>query len=103
DNPLLRSRLVVERARATANESERVNVLRAMIREATEVLQQSSRETKFYRPLYHTYIQPAATQEQAAELLDLPFSSYRRHLKSGISRVVEILWTKEIGGTEIAK
>jgi hypothetical protein len=115
DNPLLKSRLVIEKTRSNSNETERINtlrtlirqaaevrinMLRTLIREAAEVMQQSSKETKFYRPLYHTYIQPAATQEQAAELLDLPFSSYRRHLKSGISRVVEILWTQEIGGMD---
>jgi long-chain acyl-CoA synthetase len=33
-----------------------------------------------------------------AELLDLPFSTYRRHLKAGLTRVAELLWQKEIGG-----
>ena len=94
---------MIEKTRANSSEAERVNTLRTLVREAAEVLQQSSKETKFYRPLYHTYIQPAATQEQAAELLDLPFSSYRRHLKSGITRVVEILWAQEIGGIETVK
>ncbi len=103
ENPLLRSRLVIEKTRTNSSEAERINTLRTLVREAAEVLQQSSKETKFYRPLYHTYIQPAATQEQAAELLDLPFSSYRRHLKSGISRIVEILWAQEIGGIETVK
>jgi hypothetical protein len=67
-----------------------------LIKQATESLQATPREAKFYRALYHTYFQPAPTQEQAAELLDLPFSTYRRHLKSGIDRVVEVLWQKEI-------
>ncbi|NJL21123.1 MAG: hypothetical protein HC895_10360 [Leptolyngbyaceae cyanobacterium SM1_3_5] len=42
-------------------------------------------------------MQPAATQEKAAELLDLPFSTFRRHLKAGITRVTEILWFQETG------
>ena len=33
----------------------------------------------------------------AAELLDLPFSTYRRHLSAGVARVAEILWTRDIG------
>ncbi|MCA0458576.1 MAG: ATP-binding protein [Chloroflexi bacterium] len=103
NNPLLRSRLIAEKTRNSQQESERIAALRTLLREAAEVLQQSTRETKFYRPLYHTYLQPAATQEQAAELLDLPFSSYRRHLKNGITRVVEILWAQEIGGLEAWK
>jgi hypothetical protein len=98
-NPLLRSRLLMEKA--GLNESgagERVSALRSLIREAAESLQASPREAKLYRALYHTYFHAAATQEQAAELLDLPFSTFRRHLKEGIARVVEILWQQEIGG-----
>jgi hypothetical protein len=64
--------------------------------DAIESLNTSPKEVKFYRALYHTYVKPAATQEMAAELLDIPFSSYRRHLKSGIARVVEILWRREL-------
>jgi len=53
---------------------------------------------KFYRAVYHTYIQPAPTQEAAAELLDVPFSSYRRHLKTGVDQITEMLWHREVGG-----
>jgi RecA/RadA recombinase len=98
DNPLLKSRLVMEQAGSGASEAERIAALRALIRAAADSLQQVPRQTRFYRPLYHTYIQAAATQEQAAELLDLPFSTYRRHLRSGIERVTSILWLREIGG-----
>ena len=38
------------------------------------------------------------TQEQAAELLDLPFSTYRRHLKTGMEQLTQMLWQREIGG-----
>jgi long-chain acyl-CoA synthetase len=41
-------------------------------------------------------LQPAPTQEVAAELLDLPFSTYRRHLKSAIERLTEVLWNQEL-------
>jgi hypothetical protein len=97
-NPLLRSRLVIDKAGIGAGETERIQALRGLIKTAAETLQSSPRQNKFYRPLYHTYIQPAETQEQAAELLDLPFSTYRRHLKSGIERVTELLWIQELGG-----
>ncbi|MBL8166095.1 MAG: ATP-binding protein [Anaerolineae bacterium] len=100
-NPLLHSRLVLEKVGSGANEAERINTLRTLVRDVADSLQQSPRDTKFYRPLYHTYLQPAPTQEQAAELLDLPFSSFRRHLKSGITRVTEILWSQEIGILEL--
>ncbi len=48
--------------------------------------------------VYHPYLQPAPTQEQAAELLDVPFSTYRQHLKSGWQRIAEMLWQAEVGG-----
>ncbi|MEZ4667235.1 MAG: ATP-binding protein [Anaerolineae bacterium] len=102
-NPLLRSRLVMERSKSNASERDRTSALRAILREAAESLQHSPRESKFYRPIYHTYLQPSATQEQAAELLDLPFSSYRRHLKSGIMRITELLWAQEIGNSDAIK
>jgi hypothetical protein len=97
DNPLLRSRLVMEQVAANAGEAERAAALQTLIKDAAEALQSSPRETKFYRALYHTYLQPAPTQEQAAELLDLPFSTFRRHLTAGIARVTEMLWQRELG------
>ncbi|HET7479815.1 MAG TPA: AAA family ATPase [Rubrobacteraceae bacterium] len=97
-NPLLHSRTVAERAGAGADDSVSISALRDLLKEAAESLRASPREAKCYRALYHTYLNPAPTQQLAAEVLDLPFSTYRRHLKGGITRVGEILWHKEIGG-----
>lgn len=97
---LIRSQAVTARAGPAAGDRDRVGALRALLTAAADQLRSSPKENKFYRAVYHTYIQPAATQEQAAELLDVPFSSYRRHLKSGVARIAEILWTAEAGGAE---
>jgi hypothetical protein len=97
-NPLLRSRLVVERVGADSGAAERASALLAQIKEAAVSLQASPRDAKLYRALHHTYFQPAPTQEQAAEILDVPFSTFRRHLKAGIERVIGLLWQREIGG-----
>jgi hypothetical protein len=97
-SPLLRSRLVIDKAGIGAAESTRITTLRTLLKNAADTLLENPRQSKFYRPLHHTYFQPAETQEQAAELLDLPFSTYRRHLKSGIERVVGLLWAQELGG-----
>jgi len=97
-NPLLQSRLVVERAGISAGQAERVAALQEIIRESCDVMHQSPREVKFYRALYQTYLQPAATQEQAAELLDLPFSTFRLHLKEGVARLADLLWDREVRG-----
>jgi len=99
-NPLLRSRLVIEQAGINAGDNERVISLQAILRESVEALRQSPRQVKLYRALYHTYIQPSPTQEQAAELLDLPFSTYRRHLKAGLDQMTDDLWHREIGTLE---
>jgi hypothetical protein len=101
-NPLTQSWLVMSRASSApqAGASDRAATLARLAREAAETLQASPRDLKLYRAIYHTYLQPAATQEQAAELLDLPFSTYRRHLKAGVLRLTEILWQWELDADE---
>jgi len=96
-NPLVRSRLVVDRVGNEAAPAARARALHDILAEAVGLLQSSPRQLKLHRALYHTYIQPAATQELAAELLDLPFSTYRRHLKEGIENLVDTLWQRELG------
>jgi hypothetical protein len=105
-NPLLQSRLVMEprllmdhsTPGAGQSQAVRVAALQELILGGCHALEQSPRDVKFYRALYHTYIQPAPTQEQAAALLDLPFSTYRRHLKEGTARLADILWQMELRG-----
>lgn len=96
-NPLLRSRLVIDRAGVNAESGQRIATLQAIIKTAVETWQSSPRDARLYRAVLHTYLKPAPTQEQAAERLDLPFSTYRRHLKAGITRLTEALWQQEIG------
>jgi hypothetical protein len=96
-NPLLRSRFVVEQLDTNPSPCDRVQVLQQLIQQVAESFQSSPRDEKLYRALYRTYLRPAPTQEQAAELLDLPFSTYRRHLKTGVTRLADILWQREIG------
>jgi len=44
-----------------------------------------------------TYVHAAPTQEAAAAVLDLPFSTYRRHLSRAHERLTDLLWAVEIG------
>jgi hypothetical protein len=97
-SPLLYAHLITNQVSDDAPLTERVAMLRAVVRSACELLQHAPRDLRLYRALYHTYLQPAGTQERAAELLDIPFSSYRRHLKAGLARAVEILWSWETRG-----
>jgi hypothetical protein len=98
-NPLLSARMVLERAGETASADERMHALQTMLRDAIETPQVSPREAKLYRAVEYTYLKPSMTQEQAAEQLDLQFSTYRRHLKAGLLRVTDALWQKEIGAS----
>jgi DNA-directed RNA polymerase specialized sigma24 family protein len=51
--------------------------------------------------LTRTYLKGAPTQEAAAEVLGLPFSTYRRHLSKAVEQLTELLWAAEIGATRI--
>ena len=98
-NPLLRSRLVVGDIEIDGEDRERVEFLQQVIGETADYLKESPRDLKYYRALYHTYLQPAPTQAKAAELLDLPMGTFRRHLKNGIERLTELLWQQEVGAS----
>ena len=47
--------------------------------------------------LNRTYLRAAPTQEAAAEVLGLPFSTYRRHLAKAVEQLTDLLWEIEIG------
>jgi hypothetical protein len=91
DNPLLGCRLV-----GSGSEAERALTLQGALRQALDSLQARPRDAKLYRSLRVTYFEPAETQELAAQQLDVPFSTYRRHLTAGIERVQELLWQREL-------
>jgi hypothetical protein len=74
--------------------------LQDVLREAVATLAGSPKDAKLHRVLWHTYFEPAPTQEQAAELLDLPFNTYRYQLARGIERITEWLWRRELAGGE---
>lgn len=89
DSPLLGTRMV------TAAGGDPVTALRRLIEEAAGELAASPRDRRAHRALYHTYLKPAETQARAAELLDLPMSTFRRHLAAGIDRLAALLWQRE--------
>ncbi|QMW67524.1 hypothetical protein H4N58_06425 [Mumia sp. ZJ1417] len=90
-NPLVGSRLVTSGEDPTAT-------LVARVRDAVAVLARRPRSEVAVRALDRTFLRPAGSQERAAEVLGLPFSTYRRHLAAGIDRLDEILWDWELHG-----
>ena len=73
--------------------------LRELLYEALDALRAEPRGEKLARALERTYLRPAPTQEAAAELLGLPFSTYRGHLTRGLDRVADWLWRRELYDT----
>jgi hypothetical protein len=71
--------------------------LRAAVRRAVDGLAGTPKEDQLRAVLHRTFVRPAPTQEAAAEVLGLPFSTYRRHLGRGIDRLADALWAAETG------
>jgi hypothetical protein len=89
-SPLVRSRLVGPNGTTV----ERARVLQQVIRSAAGQLAESPRDVSAYRAVHHTYLQPAGTQRLARDLLNLPTSTYRRHLAAGVDHLTAILWRR---------
>jgi hypothetical protein len=71
--------------------------LRARVVMAVERLAGEPKGDQLRAVLNRTFVRPAPSQEVAAEVLGLPFSTYRRHLAKAIESVTELLWSVEIG------
>ena len=97
DNPLLYSRVVTGEVGRDADAPERIDALCTLLEETADRLSGDPRDEKYYRAVHRTYLQPAPTQEKAAEQLGVPFSTFRRHLNRGLDRVTEMLWDAEVG------
>jgi hypothetical protein len=95
-NSLLRTRLARSAAGASRPDAA---VLRTLLLASVDALRRHPRDDKLLRAVERTYVRPAPNQEAAAELLGLPFSTYRRHLTQGVRRAVACLWEHEIYGT----
>jgi DNA-directed RNA polymerase specialized sigma24 family protein len=97
DTPLLYSRVVAGAVGPDADVPDRIETLRTLLEETAERLADDPRDEKYHRAVHRTYVQPAPTQEKAAEQLGVPFSTFRRHLNKGLERVADILWEREVG------
>jgi adenylate cyclase len=93
---LLGSRLLDARI-ATGHGSKTADVahLQLALADAAETIFVNERDQRVQRVLELTYFRPASKQEVVAEQLGLSFSTYRRHLTTGIERLTEWLWHQE--------
>jgi hypothetical protein len=97
-NPLLRSQMV--RAPGSGGDRPAAEILRGLIGEATESLRGDSRDEPLFRVVDRTFLRPAPTQERAAEMLGLPFSTFRRYRNRGVEHVIAWLWRRELYGSD---
>jgi hypothetical protein len=95
-SPLLRSRV----ARDHADGQPSAASLQQLLRLGIATLRDRPKDAKFARALEATFVQPAATQELAAERLGLPFTTYRYQLAQGTERLTTWLWQRELYGAE---
>ncbi len=93
---LLATSMVSTRCKGSTNIDARVAAMRALLLEAVASLASPPKRAKYKRAVERTYIVGTLTQEQAAEQLDLPLSTYRRHLKVGLGLMVDFLWRRNV-------
>jgi hypothetical protein len=71
--------------------------LRATIQDAVACLGSEPKGEVLRAVLERTFVRAAPIQEAAAEVLGLPFSTYRRHLTRALEQLTDLLWAVEIG------
>ncbi|HEU4423028.1 MAG TPA: AAA family ATPase [Pilimelia sp.] len=77
--------------------------LRATIETAIDCLREEPKGAALSAVLQRTFVRGAPTQEAAAEVLGLPFSTYRRHLGKAIEQLTDLLWAVEIGEVRMSR
>ncbi len=97
-NALLRCRLITEQLPETAPAAERVALLQATLKAACDTLATAPADRRLHRILVRAYLAPAPSLERAAEVLELPSSTFRRLLTVAVGRVTTVLWLQESGG-----
>ncbi|MFF8973823.1 AAA family ATPase [Streptomyces sp. NPDC014995] len=87
-NPLRHSRLVADHGMT----------LREVLANAVACLVTERGGDKALRVATLAFMEGAPTQEAAARRLDMPYSTYRRHLTAAVSRIEETMWHHEVNG-----
>jgi hypothetical protein len=95
-SPLARTGLAVDAG------LEPVAALRHVVTEAAGQLAADPRTEQLHRAIEVAFFRGSPTQEQAAERLGLPLSTYRRHLARGQDQISDLLWSWEIFGRQMS-
>jgi hypothetical protein len=92
ESPLLRCRLITTRMASTDAISEQVGLLQTLVKDAVETLSVAPADRRLHRVLFRSYLSPSRSLERAAEVLELPSSTFRRLLGTATARVATVLW-----------
>jgi hypothetical protein len=90
-SPLMGTALAATSAGPTADQ------LRATIEDAVDSLGNVPKGDRLRAVLQRTYVRAAPSQEAAAEMLGLPFSTHWRYLAKALDQLTALLWAVEIG------
>jgi AAA ATPase domain len=71
--------------------------LRVNLEDAVACLGDDPKGEQLRAVLQRTFVRAAPTQEAAAAVLGMPFSTYRRYLAKALEQVTDLLWAVEIG------
>jgi hypothetical protein len=77
--------------------------VRAAVEQAIDRMADEPKGEQLRSVLQRTFVRAAPTQEAAAEVLGLPFSTYRRYLAKAVDQVTELLWSVEIGTVRLRR
>ncbi|MEV6770279.1 hypothetical protein AB0N05_16815 [Nocardia sp. NPDC051030] len=86
------------RARLAADLANPADELRALLHRTVDNLAADPRGVRAREALTAAYFSSAPTQEAAARRLNLPYGTYRRHLRHGLDLLCEALWQQELHG-----
>jgi hypothetical protein len=75
----------------------RATRLRAALLQQIEGLRGAPQGDRQHRALHATFVDVAENQELAAERLGMAYSTFRRYLAAGVIRVIDELWSRELG------
>lgn len=92
--PLLDARFIGE---GPDGRGARATRLRAALLRQVESLRGAPQGDRQYRALHGAFVDAAENQELAAERIGMAYSTFRRYLAAGVTRVVDELWSRELG------
>ena len=80
----------------TSQDGEPVEVVHKLLTEAVGALADDPRDSRFGRAVAQAYLFGDLTQDRAAAKLCVSLSTYKRHLATGIERICDELWQREL-------